>query len=141
MTQSTKLTAAALVVFAIGGVAPPAAAQVAPPSIAGILCETQAEVRTIVAANQQSGDAMRSAFQQLSGQLNAQNKPACSIQQVPHNLVSVPQSIDIGPWPENGQSMEAFALHIQQNGVDAWFMYLAPQGFLNGTGGGASNGI
>lgn len=141
MIQTTKLTAAALMAAGMSGVSAPVRAQVAPPSIAGILCDTQAEVRTIVSANQQSGDAMRSAFQQLNNRLNSQNQPACSIQQVPHNLVSVPQSIDIGPWPENGQSMEAFALHIQQNGVDAWFMYLAPQGFLNGTGSGASNGI
>ena len=141
MKLTIRLTAAALMAAGMCGVTAPVRAQVAPPSIAGILCDTQAEVRTIVSANQQSGDAMRSAFQQLSTQLNAQNKPACSLQQVPHNLVSVPQSIDIGPWPENGQSMEAFALHIQQSGVDAWFMYLAPQGFLNGTGSGASNGI
>ena len=107
-------------------------AQSVPSAIGGILCDTQAELRTIVSANQQGSDAMRSALQQLNTQLNANNQPACSVQQVPHTMVSVPQSIDIGQWPENGQTMEAFALHLQQDGFDGWFMYLAPPGFLNG---------
>jgi hypothetical protein len=142
MSVSARLPSACM--FVIGGlcgIATPTQAQVAPATISGILCDTQAQVRTIVSANQQSGDAMRAAFQQLNMQLNSANMPACSIQQVPHTMVSVPQSIDIGPWPENGQLLEAFVLHIQQNGFDGWFMYLAPQGFLNGTSNGPSNRI
>ena len=142
MIVSPKLPATAMLVLGgLCGFAPSLHAQETLPGIAGILCDTQDELRTIVSANQQNGDAMRSAFQQLNTQLNAQNKPACSAQQLPHTMVSVPQSIDIGSWPQNGQLLEAFALHIQQNGIDAWFMYLAPQGFLNALSNGRSNGI
>jgi hypothetical protein len=108
-------------------------------TIGGILCDTEAQVRTIVSANQQSTDAMRAAFQKLNAQLNPHNEPTCSVEQIPHTLLSVPKSIDVGPWPENGQVLEAFILHIQVDTIDAWFMYLAPGS--GGGGGGSSNGI
>jgi hypothetical protein len=115
----------------VPGFACSAFAQDAPATIPGILCDTEAELRSIVAANQESNDAMQAAFQRLNMQLNAQHQPACAVQQMPHTSLSVPKSIDLGSWPENGQAMEAFGLHIQ-DGTDHWFMYVAPQGFING---------
>src|SRR5436309_1213693 len=133
MERFTKLCApAALLVAGICGFTQATRAQDFPLTIGGILCDTEEEVRTIVSANRQSSDAMRAAFQQLNTQLNTDHKPACSLQQMPHTLLSVPKSIDIGPWPEGGQVLEAFTLHIQGDGIDAWFMYLAPRSVSNG---------
>ena len=118
--------AAALLISGLCGLTQPVHGQDFPLTIAGILCDTQEQVRSIVTANLRGSDAMRDTFLQLNGQVNGQNRPICSIQQMPHNLLSVPNSIDIGPWPENGDVLEAFTLHIQTGGLDAWFMYLAP---------------
>jgi hypothetical protein len=133
MERSTKLCAsAAILVAGICGLTQATRAQDFPLAIGGILCDTEEEVRTIVSANQQSSDAMRAAFQQLNTQLSTRNQPACSLQQMPHTLLSVPESIDIGPWPEGDQVLEAFTLHIQFGSIDAWFMYLAPRSVSNG---------
>ena len=135
MVRSVELYAsAALLIAGVCGFTQATRAQDFPLTIGGILCDTEAQVRTIVSANRQSGDAMRAAFQQLNTQLNSQQKPACSLQQVPHTMLSVPNSIDIGPWPEGGQVMEAFTLHIQVDNIDAWFMYLAPRAVVPNNG-------
>ena len=105
MERSTKLCASAALLVAVAcGLSRPSRAQDFPLTIAGILCDTEVQVRTIVAANQRSSDAMRAAFQQLNAQLNPHNEPACSVEQIPHTLLSVPKSIDVGPWPENGEA-------------------------------------
>jgi hypothetical protein len=130
MDLSIGASAALLVV--VCGFSQATHAQDFPLTIGGILCDTEAEVRMIVGANQQSGDAMLAEFQRLNTELNSQNKPACSLQQIPHMLLSVPQSVDIGPWPQAGQVLEAFTLHIQADNIDAWFMYLAPRPVSNG---------
>jgi len=126
MTNHVALSLAALVAAGTFGFGQPSRAQDFPLTIAGILCDTEAQVRSIVTANLQNAEAMRSAFQALNNQRNSQNQPVCSIEEIPHMLLSVPQSIDVGPWPENGQVLEAFILHIQVESVDAWFLYLAP---------------
>jgi hypothetical protein len=134
MTRCNGLCASsALLIAAVCGFTSPSRAQDVPLTIPGILCDTEAEVGTIVTANLQSGDAMRTAFQQLNMQLNSQGKPACSSQQVPHTQVSIPKSIDMGPWPDSGQVLEAFVLRIQTDSIDGWFMYLAPRSVSNGT--------
>ena len=128
----TRGASAALLVAAACAFTQPASAQDFPLTIGGILCDTEAQVRTLVSANQQSGDDMLAAFRRLNTQLNSENRPACSLQQIPHMLLSVPDSVDIGPWPLAGQSLEAFTLHIQGDSIDAWFMYLAPRPVSNG---------
>src|SRR4051812_4049954 len=113
MAPSIALCASTALLVVGCGFTQQAHAQDFPPTIGGILCDTEAQVRAIVSANQQSGDVMRALFQRLNMQLNSQNKPSCSLQQIPHTLVSVPRSADIGPWPADGQVLEAFTLHIQ----------------------------
>jgi hypothetical protein len=129
MARSTRLSAAAaLLVAGVCGLTQSPRAQDAPATIRGILCETEAQVRTIVSANLLGADAVLAAYQQLNAQRNSKNEPACSIQDMPHYLLSVPKSIDIGPWPEDGRVvLEAFTLHILVDTIDAWFLYVAPR--------------
>jgi hypothetical protein len=138
MARSTRLcAAAALLVAGVCGLTQPTRAQDAPPTIRGILCDTEAQVRTIVSANLLGADAVRGAYQQLNAERNLKNEPACSIEDMPHYLLSVPNSIDIGPWPEDGRvTLEAFTLHILVDPIDGWFLYVAPQGAY-----GSNNGI
>jgi hypothetical protein len=133
MARSTRLCAAgALVVAGVCGLTLPTRAQDAPATIGGILCDTEAEVRAIVSANQQSADAMLAAYRRFNAERNPQNQPVCSVQEMPHYLLSVPKSIDLGPWPVDARTVkEAFTLHILVDAVDAWFLYLAPRDASN----------
>jgi hypothetical protein len=135
MNRSSSLCAAValMVVAAIASVRA-ARAQDSPATIGGVLCDTQDQLRAIVAANQRSADAGRSVFQMLNMQLNARNQPTCSAQQVQHELLSVPHSIDIGRWPQDNQALEAFALYIQAGGIEGWFMYIGPRDLLGPRG-------
>jgi hypothetical protein len=96
-----------------------------PQVIAGILCDTEEQIRAIVTGAQTGDDGARLAFQKFNGERNAKNKPACTLGQVPHHWVSVPDSIALGHWPENGRAFNAFGLHIQTGEIDLWFLYVA----------------
>lgn len=122
MRSSLWLAAIALSLSMAGSAAQ---AQGVPNAIAGIICDTEEQLRTIVLAARSGDEGGKAAYGKLNAERNVRNKPACVLGQIPHRMVSVPDSIDLGDWPEKGRVFKASGLHLKFDEIEVWFLYVS----------------
>lgn len=104
-----------------------AEAQNAPSQIDGFICDTEEQIRAIAAAARSGDEGGKAAYARFNAERNVRNKPACVRGQIPHRMVSVPNSIDLGEWPENGRVYKASGLHLKFDEIEVWFLYVSSQ--------------
>jgi hypothetical protein len=115
--------AAALAVMATAANAqPPPEGWIGEVSKPSILCDTSAQVQSIVDAFKLSPDQGKARFAELFETLNEYNEPTCAVTIVP--IAEATGSIDLGKLNIDGTDVYGWIVHIRNGAGDGFYLHL-----------------
>ena len=121
--MKTPLFAAALAITATAAMAqPPAEGWVGAVSERSILCDTSAQVQSIVDAFKLGSDQGKARYAELFATLNEYNEPACAVTIVP--IAEATESIDLGKLSIDGTDVYGWIVHIRNDAGDGFYLHL-----------------
>jgi hypothetical protein len=121
----TVALGAALSLLALPAAAqPPPIGSVASIAAPSIVCDTSAQLQSIVEAFEQSLKAGEAKYLALFGQKNARSEPTCAI--VPINIALTVESKSLGRLALADGDVYAWIVHIANDAGEAYYLYLEP---------------
>jgi hypothetical protein len=115
--------AAAAALIAVPAAAqPPPKGWVGPLSTPSILCDTRAQVESIVDAFEQGTEAGTARFAELFQTMNNRQEPTCAIAAL-RTVVAV-DSTDLGQLSIAGAELFGWIVHIQNGAGEGFYLYL-----------------
>lgn len=115
--------AAALALTPAGASAqPPQEGWVGAVSQPSILCDTSAQIQSIVDAFKLSPDQGKARYAELFATLNNYNEPTCAVTIVP--IAEATGSIDLGKLQIDGTDVYGWIVHIRNSGGDGFYLHL-----------------
>lgn len=116
------LAAATLLLAASASAQPPPQGWVGALSKPSILCDTSAQVQSIVDAFEAGTDAGRARFAQLSGQMNSRQEPTCAV--VAAQIAQTGEAKDLGHVKIAGTDLYGWIIHIENDVGEGYYLYL-----------------
>ena len=114
------------------GAQPPPEGSISQISQPSILCDTSAQVQSIVDAFIRSPDQGAARFVQLFAMKNERQEPTCAVTVVPAALTA--ESIDLGKLDIDGQDVYGWIVHIRNDAGDGFYLHLeSPRQALKNT--------
>ena len=105
---------------------PPADGSVSRISRPSILCDTSAQVESIVEAFERSPDQGAAKFSELFTTLNDRREPTCAVTVVPAAFTA--ESIDLGKLKIGGEDVYGWIVHIRNNAGEGFYLHLESPG-------------
>ncbi len=112
---------------AIALLASPVSAQPPPAGSIGafvapsILCDTRAQLRSIVEAFEENAEAGAARFVELFTQLNHRREPSCAVTAV---VATTLESSQLGILSLGGAELYGWIIHVQNGAGSGFFLYL-----------------
>jgi len=111
---------------------PPPEGSISPISQPSILCDTSAQVQSIVDAFELSPHQGAARFVQLFYTINERGEPTCAVTQVPAAVTA--ESIDLGKLDVGGYDVYGWIVRIRNEAGEGFYLYLeSPMQALKGT--------
>jgi len=120
--MKVPLIAAALLVSASANAQPPPQGWVGALAQPSILCDTSAQVRSIVDAFETGTDAGKDRLVQLFQQMNNRHEPTCAV--VAIQLAMTAESTDLGRVKIAGNDLFGWIIHVKNQSGDGYYLYL-----------------
>ena len=115
--------AVALVVFAAPvNAQPPPEGSISQISQPSIVCDTSAQVKSIVDAFERGPDQGAARFGELFATMNEKREPTCAVTRVPAAMTA--ESIDLGKIEIAGDDVYGWIVHIHNNVGEGFYLYL-----------------
>jgi len=131
--MKTPILAAALTVAAgAANAQPPPEGWIGAVSQPSILCDTSAQVQSIVDAFKLGADRGTERFAELFSTLNEYQEPTCAVTIVP--IAEATGSTDLGKLTIGGTEVYGWIVHIRNGAGDGFYLHLeTPAQALQGT--------
>jgi hypothetical protein len=125
--------AVALALFAApAGAQPPSEGSISQIAQPSILCDTSAQVQSIVNAFVRSPEQGAARFVQLFGTMNERQEPTCAVTVVAAALTA--ESIDLGKLDIDGEGVYVWIVHIRNDAGEGFYLHLeSPRQALKNT--------
>jgi hypothetical protein len=111
---------------------PPPEGSISQISQPSILCDTSAQVQSIVNAFERGPDQGAAKFTELFKTMNDRREPTCAVTVVPSALTA--ESIDLGKLEIGGADLYGWIVHIRNNAGEGFYLHLeSPRQALKNT--------
>src|SRR5690348_9994261 len=116
------VAAAVLIMAGAASAQPPPQGWVGALATPSILCDTSAQVRSIVDAFGTGADAGKDRFAQLFKVMNTKHEPTCAVVSI--QLAQTADSSSLGHVTINGSDLFAWIVHVKNQTGDGYYLYL-----------------
>ena len=118
----SALAAAAMLTAVPAAAQPPPQGWVGELSKPSILCDTSAQVQSIVDAFEQDSGRGVERFAELFSTMNHRREPTCAVTVVP--IAEAAESTDLGKLEIGGAELFGWIVHIRNEAGDGFYLYL-----------------
>jgi hypothetical protein len=93
-------------------------------SRASILCDTNDQLKSIVAAFNEGVDAAQSRYTELFAKMNARHEPTCAVTAIRSSVTG--ETSDLGIFEVAGATFHGWSIHVANAAGDGYYLYLEP---------------
>jgi hypothetical protein len=87
-----------------------------------ILCDTQDQLKSIIAAFGQGLGAAQARYSELFATMNDKREPTCAVAAV--RIATTGESIDLGTFVVDGSEFRAWSVHIRNTAGEGYYLHV-----------------
>jgi hypothetical protein len=93
-------------------------------SRASILCDTNDQLKSIVAAFDDGVDAAQARYAQFFSTMNAKHEPTCAVTNIQSSVTT--ETSDLGVFEVGHESFHGWSVHVVNSAGEGFYLYLEP---------------